>query len=216
MNWLVVIIFIIFFINLYQGYKKGFLRTALSLVSWIFIIVIANMFAPQLAQMLISQTSIDETIIQFINERLIETVDVIGIAEQLPVVLRELLFENSNSFEGILISDILKTEELLLPYIFKILHILCMIILTIALRCAVIIVDKILAFATNLPLIGQADKTLGLFLGIVKGLVLVWILMSIITIGFMLNINSFDIAIINESQILRLLYENNPFLNVIL
>ena len=215
MNWLVLIVFIVFFINIYQGYRKGFLRTVLSLVSWIFIIVVANMFAPQLTEMLISETSIDETIIQFINEKLTETVGFINIEEQLPVELREILSGNFNSFEEIFVSDILKTEEVLLPYIFEALKILSTIILIIILRIVVNIVDKILAFATNLPLIGQADKTLGLVFGFAKGFVLVWILMTIITFGFMLNINSFDISIINESQILTWLYENNPLLNFI-
>lgn len=215
MNWLVLIVFIVFFINIYQGYRKGFLRTVLSLVSWIFIIVVANMFAPQLTEMLISETSIDETIIQFINEKLTETVGFINIEEQLPVELREILSGNFNSFEEIFVSDILKTEEVLLPYIFEALKILSTIILIIVLRIVVNIVDKILAFATNLPLIGQADKTLGLVFGFAKGFVFVWILMTIITFGFMLNINSFDISIINESQILTWLYENNPLLNFI-
>lgn len=215
MNWLVLIVFIVFFINIYQGYRKGFLRTVLSLVSWIFIIVVANMFAPQLTEMLISETSIDETIIQFINKKLTETVGFINIEEQLPVELREILSGNFNSFKEIFVSDILKTEEVFLPYIFETLKILSTIILIIVLRIIVIIVDKTLAFATNLPLIGQADKTLGLVFGFAKGLVLVWILMTIITFGFMLNINSFDISVINESQILTWLYENNPLLNFI-
>ena len=100
--------------------------------------------------------------------------------------------------------------------LFQILKILCTIILIIFLRIAVIIADKILAVATNLPLIGDADKVLGLVFGFAKGLVLVWILMGIITFGSMLKVNSFDISIINESQILTWIYQNNPRLNFII
>ena len=215
MNWLALIVFTIFFINVYQGYKKGFFRTVLSLVSWIFIIVIANVFASQLAQMIISETSTDEIMIQFINEKLIEMVETIAIEEQLPIALREVLLGNFGSFEEILQSDIFQTEELFIPYILKILQILCTIVLIIALRIVVIIADKILAFATNLPLIGQADKGLGVAVGCIKGLIFVWILMSAITFGILLNANLFDMSLIYDSPILIWLYENNPILNFI-
>ena len=66
---LVIVFFVILAWTSYQGYEKGFLRITLSLVSWILVIIVANALAPQLAQFIISETRIDEMIMQSINEK---------------------------------------------------------------------------------------------------------------------------------------------------
>lgn len=215
MNWLVIVFFAILAGNVYQGYKKGFLRVTLSLVSWILVVVAANAFAPQLTEMLISETSIDEMIVQVINETLTEAVENVNIEEQLPPALRDALLGDNASFGEMITQDVAQTEKML-PYIFGALQILCTVILLIVMRIALFVVDKVLALASNLPLIGSADKFLGLAVGLIKGVLLTWILMTIITFGAMVNGNSFDMAMIYESQILTWLYENNMVLNFIM
>ena len=73
-----------------------------------------------------------------------------------------------------------------------------------------------MAFASNLSPIGRSDKILGMIVGFGNGMVLIWISMTVVTFGTMLNANSFDISIIYDSQILTWLYENNIILNFIL
>lgn len=215
MNWLVIAFFAILAGNIYQGYKKGFLRIALSLVSWIVVVVAANAFAPQMTELLISQTTIDETIMQTIQQAVTETVENINIEQQLPPELNKLLLDRNISFEELFQANMIETEKLL-PYISSILQILCTIILLIALKIILFIIDKVFALATNLPLIGQADKFLGLALGLIKGILLTWILMTMITFGAMINGDFSIITTIHESQILTWLYENNIVLNFIM
>lgn len=215
MNWLVIAFFAILAGNIYQGYKKGFLRIALSLVSWIVVVVAANAFAPQMTELLISQTTIDETIMQTIQQAVTETVENINIEQQLPPELNKLLLDRNISFEELFQANMIETEKLL-PYISSILQILCTIILLIALKIILFIIDKVFALATNLPLIGQADKFLGLALGLIKGILLTWILMTTITFGAMINGDFSIITTIHESQILTWLYENNIVLNFIM
>lgn len=216
MNWLVIVFFAILAGSIYQGYKKGFLRMALSLVSWIFVFVVANAFAPKVTELLISQTTMDETIIQTIQQTIqqavTKTVENINIEQQLPPELKELLLRQNISFEELFQSNILQTEQLL-PYVFGALQILCTIILLIALKIIFFIIDKLFAFASDLPFIGPADKFLGLVLGLIKGVLLTWILMSILTFGAMMKGDFSIITIIHESQILTWLYENNIILN---
>uniref|UniRef100_UPI004056F225 CvpA family protein n=1 Tax=Agathobacter sp. TaxID=2021311 RepID=UPI004056F225 len=216
MNWLVIVFFAVLAGNIYQGYKKGFLRVALSLVSWIAVVIAANAFAPQLTEMVVAQTSIDETIIQAINEKVTQAVDGINIEEQLPPTLREALLGDNASFGEMLTQDVAQAEKIL-PYIFGALQILCTVVLMIIMRIALVAADKVLALASNLPLIGSADRILGLAVGTVKGVLLTWILMTVITFGAMINGNSSDmVTMIYESQILTWLYENNIVLNFIM
>ena len=132
MNWLVIVFLAILAGNIYQGYKKGFLRVALSLVSWIVVVIAANALAPQLTEIMIAKTSIDETIVQVINNAVTETVESINIEQQLPSQLKEVLLGENASFADMLVQDVAQTEKLL-PYIFGALQILCTIILLIAL-----------------------------------------------------------------------------------
>lgn len=215
MNWLVIVFLAILAGNIYQGYKKGFLRVALSLVSWVLVVIGANAFAPQLTEIIISETSIDETIVQVINHAVTETVENVNIEQQLPTELRELLLGENVSFMEMIIEDATQAEKML-PYIFGALQILCTIILLIVMRIILFIVDKVLALASNLPLIGSADKFLGLAVGLIKGVLLTWILMTIITFGAMINGDSTVVTMIYESQILTWLYENNIVLNFIM
>lgn len=226
MNWLVMIFLAILAGNIYQGYKKGFLRVALSLVSWVLVIIVANAFAPQLTEFIISETSIDETIIQSIQEIVIETIENIeleqpisNIEQQLPAQLRELLLGDNTSIQEIiqeiLTQDIVQSEKIM-PYISGALQILCTIILLIVMRIAIFVADKLLAIASHLPLIGPTDKFLGLAVGLIKGVLFTWILMTIITFVAMINGEVSLVTMIHESQILTWLYENNVILNFIM
>ena len=226
MNWLVLLFLVILAGNIYQGYKKGFLRVTLSLVSWILVIIVANAFAPQLTEFIISETSIDETIIQSIHETVTKTIENIeieqpisNIEQQLPTELRELLLGDNTSIQEIipemLTQDIVQTEKIM-PYISGALQILCTIILFIVMRIAIFVADKLLAIASHLPLIGSTDKFLGLAVGLIKGVLFTWILMTIITFVAMIKGEASLVNMIHESQILTWLYENNVILNLII
>lgn len=226
MNWLVLLFLVILAGNIYQGYKKGFLRVTLSLVSWILVIIVANAFAPQLTEFIISETSIDETIIQSIHETVTKTIENIeieqpisNIEQQLPTELRELLLGDNTSIQEIiqemLTQDIVQTEKIM-PYISGALQILCTIILFIVMRIAIFVADKLLAIASHLPLIGSTDKFLGLAVGLIKGVLFTWILMTIITFVAMIKGEASLVNMIHESQILTWLYENNVILNFIM
>lgn len=217
MNWLVIVFLAILAGNIYQGYNKGFLRIALSLVSWIVVVIVANALAPQLAQIIISETTIDETIIKTLHQTVTQAVENINIEQQLPIQVRELLLKENISFKEVeIIGENIVNAEKILPYIFGALRILCTVILLIIMRIALFIADKVLALASHLPLIGEADKFLGLAIGFIKGILLTWILMTILTFGAMINGDTTAVTMIHESQILTWLYENNIVLNFIM
>ena len=66
-----------------------------------------------------------------------------------------------------------------------------------------------------LPLIGQANTLLGIAAGALKGLVWCWVVLTIIAVLAYTGANTELIALVNGSQILTWLYENNPILMVV-
>ena len=83
-------------------------------------------------------------------------------------------------------------------------------------RIILFVLDKVLGLASKLPLIGQADKALGIVAGALKGLIWSFIVLAVIAVLTLTGTNTELIQLVNESPILLWLYENNIIVNVLM
>ena len=210
MNVLDIIILVILVFSVFWGYKKGFLKTAFSLVSWVIVLVICNVATPMVTQMLIEKTDI-EVMIQAsldakINEMISEVLQESGISElpetlqegvkieipeelkaALPEELRGLLLDEGFALEGIEL-DGLEMESITQNVIDtaavaeRIVGIVSLLIVLVFSRVAIWIAGFVLDVASKLPVIGPFDKVLGLGCGAVKGLVWSWLILAVISV----------------------------------
>ena len=65
----------------------------------------------------------------------------------------------------------------------------------------------------HLPIIGSADHLLGLLLGLIQGILIIWGLFLILSLFSTSEIGSGLMREVNNSPFLSLLYNSNPFLN---
>lgn len=233
MNILMIIIFGILLVSIWSGYRKGFLKTAFSLVSWVLVLVICNAATPMVKDILMEQTDMQSTIQmaldQKINEMISEAMQESGAAEIQEGISNGLGFQIPEQLKGVLPEEInsMLTGETwtinpensfvvtakLTEYIVGIIALLIVLVFS---RIAIMVVNLVLGIAAKLPLIGASDKFLGLFCGAGKGLIWSWIVLTIVFLvtltGNYMEWNGY----IADSQILTWMQENNLILNLLL
>lgn len=183
---ILVAIIVIYFIS---GWRKGFIRTAMSLASFILAGVGAYCFYP-----IPSDLMYDNVFLPKIS-RMIETA-ISSISEG--ITLDKLLTDKPELFTNIVekYSDMGKVEEFIQSGAERTLTDLCdfiaspvartisdvlgfiiaFIVLLIALKIVTFIIDKIF----RLPVLNAANKTLGMLLGLLLGLLTAWLIASVI------------------------------------
>lgn len=219
MNILLIVILIVFLLSLFSGYKNGFLKTVFSLVSWLVVLVICNYATPIVTDILMEKTelgiTIQATVDQKVNEMLTETLESTGVSDleaTLPAELKTAILGEGGSFEQVIAGQsVLDTSSL----VKGIVGIVAFIIVAIATRLALIVVDVILGIASKLPLIGPVDKLLGIACGAGKGLIWCWVILAIVSVLALTGTNTELASYISQSQILTWLQDNNVLLNLI-
>lgn len=220
MNILTIIILAVFALCVFSGYKKGFLKTAFSLVSWILVLVLCNFATPIVTDLLIQHTDIEvvvqATVSEKVNEAIAQAVQNNGVSEleaALPAEVKQLLLgEHESISELVMDSAEIDFTEL----VNGIVGILGFVITVIVLRIAVVVVEFLLGIVSKLPLIGPIDKVLGIACGGVKGIIWCWIILAVVSVLALTGTNTEFAGYISQSELLTWLQNNNLLLNLIL
>lgn len=178
------------------GYKKGLIKVAFGLVSFILAIAISVIIYKPVSNFIINYTSIDDSIEALITERLdsSETTQ-----EETENIVSNYYNNIKNASTSVIANGMSKT----------IINVSCMLI--------VFIVTKIILFffrfagdlIAKLPLIKQFNSAGGFIYGLLKGFIIIYGLLALITIlSPIININEI-VTIINKSIITNIMYNNN-------
>lgn len=219
MNILLIIILAVFAVCVFSGYKRGFLKTAFSLVSWILVLVLCKFATPIVTDLLIQNTDIEVVVYETVDGKVKEAVEQAlqneGVSEleaALPAELKNLLLgENESIADALMGSGTLDVT----PIVNGIVGILGFVVTVIILRIAVVIVEFMLGVVSKLPLIGPMDKFLGIGCGALKGLIWCWVILAVVSILALTGANTEFAAYISQSEILTWLQNNNLLLNLI-
>lgn len=219
MNILTIIILAVFAICVFSGFKKGFLKTAFSLVSWILVLVLCNFATPIVTDMLIQNTDIEVMVQTTVEEKVMEAVeqavqnsDVSELEASLPAELKNMILGEHESISDALMNV---TALDLSPVVDGIIGILGFVITVIVLRIAMVVVELVLGIVAKLPLIGPADKLLGIACGAAKGLIWCWVILAVVSVLALTGVNTELAAYISQSELLTWLQDNNLLLNLI-
>ena len=219
MNILSIIILAVFALCVFSGYKKGFLKTAFSLVSWIVVLLLCNFATPMITDALVQNTDIEvmvqATVDEKINEVLTETLEASGVADLeavLPAELKDsLLGENASLQDAVLSGAGVDTTSL----VTGIVGMLGFVVTVIVLRIVMVVVELLLGAVAKLPLIGPMDKLLGIACGAGKGLIWCWVILAIVSALALTGTNTELASYISQSSVLTWLQDNNVLLNLI-
>lgn len=73
MNWLLIIVLVVIALNVMQGYRRGLLRMAYSMVSWIIVWVLVAWATPYISNYIINNTGIYQQIAEHCEEVIQQT-----------------------------------------------------------------------------------------------------------------------------------------------
>ncbi len=216
MNYLVIAIIALLIWSLIDGYRKGFMKTVFALVSWVIVLVFCNVATPMVADFLMEETSLVDSISGVISEKLNEVIAESGVTEfedGLPEELKVALLGENGNLEEIIASNgevVINSTSV----VYTIVSVIALILVIVVTRVALLVLDIILGIASKLPIIGSMDKLLGLLCGGVKGLLLSWLVLTVITVLAYTGTNMEWVSYISESQFLSWLQENNFILKM--
>lgn len=234
MNILVVIVLGVLVLCVFDGYRNGFLKTVLSLVSWIIVFVVCSIATPMVSDFFIQNTEIETTIQGVLDAKIdkmisdameeaglseiqgtlsenMEVLENIEISEELEAALPEELREMLRGTEDKAEVEFIDTADVAE----KVVEIISLLIVLAFTRIALGVLNFVLGIASKLPLLGPVDKLLGLICGGVKGLIFAWIILTIVSALALTGVNTEWVGYIAESEILTWLQNNNVILNLV-
>lgn len=219
MNILTIIILAIFLLCAILGYKKGFLKTMFSLVSWIIVLVLCHFMTPIVTDLLIERTQIDVIVQTGIDNKLdeileqkIEMSKIEDLEALLSPEMRTALLGEGGSLQDFITDEMVLDTTFIVQWIVGVIGFVFTLLF---LRIVMFIIEKILGIISKLPLLGFADKILGLTCGVIKGLVWTWIVLTSISVVAFMNANATLASYISQSQFLLWLQEHNILLSII-
>lgn len=205
---------------MYMGYRRGLIRTVFSLVSFALAIILAIYLFPIVAGWLRETalfTGLKDYIIRTMGLEYAVQTHSADLIYSLPIpdILRRNLLENNtpNMFELLNVQTI---EEYIAAYFAGLaINIIAIILVFIAVRLILGLVSRVLDIVGKLPVINQFNRVGGLLLGLLKGVIVVWIGLTIMNLFFLDPTMPGLQNMLAESLIAGWFYEYNPIMQII-
>ena len=178
------------------GYKKGLIKVAFGLVSFVLALVISVILYKPVSNFIINYTSIDNTIESVVEERLSspDTTD-----EETQNIVSNYYSNIKSASTSVIANGISKT----------IINVGCMIIVFIITKLILLFFKFSGDLIAKLPLIKQINHAGGFIYGLLKGFIIIYILLALVAlISPIINIDNI-LEIINKSIITNIMYNNN-------
>lgn len=225
MDWICIVLGILFLICFFVGWAQGFFKVLVSLAGLIASIVVAIYIAPNVSGYLEEHTELDDKIATYISEELRfsdggkeksrgEQVEVIN---DLPLSasLKANILDNNNSEMYSALDAVGVYDYIAKSIAVVILNALVFCVLVLVCRAFFFSLGKMVDGLSKLPIIRSIDKIGGGLLGGMKGLILIWIFFLLLSITSTSVISQEMIASINQIFLFKLLYDNNLLLDIV-
>ena len=204
--------------SIIMGYRKGLIRAIFSIVSFIIAIILAFLLYKPVAAIIINSTSIDEVVKETIRGKY----DVDPNMEVEQITLDENTAKNfpetvTNYINKNIIEDAKNTTiNAFADQIARIIiNIAAMIIVFIIVKLLMLLLKSIFDAIAKLPIIKPFNKLGGIIYGILRGVIMAYLIFAVIAI--IVPAVSWDSAAkaINNSKIGSSMYNNNILLKII-
>lgn len=223
MNWLLIVVVLFLAAYVCRGYHNGFIKTVFSIFAVLIALVITTVGSPILSKTLQNNEQIYSAIEEKvgdalkIDEKISGRVDQVKAIENLalPESIRNALVEHNydTMYETLEVSSF---GDYVSGYITcMILNAISYIVVFIIALVLVRIVANILDIISKLPILNSINKIGGLCVGLVHGLIILWVLCVVLTIFSSTEIGKVLYEQINSSVLLSFIYNNNWFMHIL-
>lgn len=189
-----LIIIAIVLLSVFLAYKKGLVSLALGLASFVIALIVTVILYKPISNFIINTTGIDEMIENTIYEK-----------------ANEAMKKKDNKTSELITNT---TQNNLLPQTAKLLAVNIVtggviLILTVGIRIALRFVNSLANLITKLPIINQVDKMGGVIYGLLRGLLIVYIVLLLVSVVGKINPENSLYQNIENSSLGKTMYENN-------
>lgn len=233
MNWLLIIVIGILIGFVIEGYCKGFVRIAFSLLAMIVTLAFVTVATPHLTTYLEDNTTWDEAITEKclehvrsaseerVNDHIDEQVEQQAeAAEQSGLSLPEKWLDQLADSGSNAVNDIMEQSGIQETIAQNLAHFIMtgisFFIALIFISLVLHLIIRALDLVTKLPVIKHVNRTLGVMVGAVKGFLVVWIFLYFISLTCTSSFGIRMLDYINQSPFLTLLYEHNVLMQILM
>lgn len=200
MNWLLIVVICIIAWNAVRGYTRGLLRIVYSLAACILMLTASSMAAPYVRDNILSQTGIESVIYSNIEKQ----IAVQGQKATGDFDMANILLQQSGAYDSI---STQLTNAIMTGLSFFIVIFL--------LGIVEYFVRRLIRKIERVPVISTVNRVAGFGVGFIKGIVIVWLLLALISLLVSSEAGQTMTVYINDSLMLKYLYENNPVIKLI-
>ncbi len=214
-NYIDLFILILMVLSVYFGYKKGFLKTITGVLSIVLSLVIA-MTLYQPVEEYIKQTTVYEYVYDNVNSQL-ETPDeeTNKISEygagklNLPRNFLKTIQQKANDTNESITATIADFSA------GSAVKIISMLLVFVAARLIILGILAVAGLIKKLPLIGWSDRMLGVLFGFVRGILIIYLILAVITVSAHIKSDNFAARAVKQSEFAKIMYNNNVFLDFV-
>ena len=199
-------------LNIIIGYKRGLIKAIVSICAFLIAIIVSLLLYKPISNIIINNTSIDDQIKELI----------INNNTQNEENKEELTNQESSAIEKYISNKIKDTEEeaktktieiVAETVSIKAIQILTAIIIFILVRIIIILLKIFTDAISELPIIKQFNQIGGITYGIIKSIIIIYLILTILFVVISINGNGIISRTIEESYVTKYLYENNIIVN---
>lgn len=208
-----LVVIAILALNIIIGYKKGLIGVIFNICAFLVAIILTLILYKPVSTIVIDNTQIDENIKSSIMKNN-EEKEITQTEDQKNTKLEQYIQDKIVDMATDAKDDIIEVFADTISI--KTVQIITGIIVFVIIRIALILLKFVTESIASLPLIKQCNEIGGLLYGVLKGLLIIFLLLAIMFLVISINGNGIIANAIESSYITKILYENNIILKIIL
>ena len=200
-------------ICIFLGYKKGLIGVLFTILSFLIALIIAFVLYKPISNAIIANTQIDETIQNAIMEKVLKNKTEENITPEQANNTSQIVIDYINSYT----SEIKNTgTEIVAKNLAQTtIGIVVFILLLIVSRIILYFFKAIFNIIAKIPIIKQVNKLGGIVYGVIKGLLIIYIILAITSLLAPMLSDLEIFKAVNNSFIAGYMYNNNLILKII-
>lgn len=206
-----IIVIAIFALNIFICYKKGLVKLAVGLIAVIASVILSMIFYKPVSNMVIENTEFDEKIENAIIENFTVNIEENeenednGFIKYIEKYVDDAASKTANEI-------VIEAADTIAIKVINICVILAIFILA---RIVLILLTFISDIITDLPIIKQCNEVGGIIYGIVKALLIVYVVLAIVFFIVYTTGNTAITDVISNTYITKFFYDNNLLLTIL-
>ncbi len=209
-----LIVISILLLSTFLGYKKGLIEVTFKILSFIIAIIITLILYRPISNLIINNTEFAKAIENTITEKLssaeIEEGQIKEEKTELPnVIVSHINKEISNAVDNTKDAVVSTVAKELSKSLINLIVIIALYTVT---RLLLLFAKVILEAVSELPIIKQFDEAGGIIYGILRGIILIYVILTIISLILPIMDKDTVLGIINDTILTKMLYNNNIIL----